>query len=225
MSSCVRTLSSTAAALALSAVAASADPIQITSGSLVWPGLGSPIEVTLAGEGFTFTAGTNRTEGVFMPIERCTLPECGPGAIVDLLAYAVGNAYSGTATLDGTTYTNVGSLAGPSSIETRWTGELEIPAGFTGGTLFAPFLFAGRFTVDGTATVPGLSVDLFGGGTASLTFSPYGDPQFPNALVLDSFSYDFDAAAPTPEPASLLLMGTGLCAIAAARRRRAQGRP
>ena len=62
MSSCFRTLSSTAAALALSAVTATADPIQITAGSLVWH-TGSPIDVTLSGEGFTFSGGTNRTEG------------------------------------------------------------------------------------------------------------------------------------------------------------------
>lgn len=223
MSSCVRTLSSAAAALVLSAVTATADPIQITSGFLVWHA-GGPIDVTLGGDGFTFAGGTNRTEGLFMPIEQCTLPECGPGTTVDLLAYALGNAYSGTATLDGTTYTNVGTLAGPSSIETRWTGALEIPGAFTGGTLFAPFLFTGRFSVDGTPTVPAQNVDLFGFGTAALTFSPYADPQFPNRFVLDSLSYTFEAAEPTPEPASLLLMGTGLCAIAAARRRRAQAR-
>src|SRR5918993_2293228 len=184
MSARLRILSLAAATIVFSASSAVADPIQITSGSLVWSA-GSAIDVTLAGDAFPLTGGTSRSEGVFMPIETCTLPECLPGTTVDLLARAIGNAFSGTATLDGTTYTQVGSLAGPAFLGTEWTGALTIPAGFTGGTLTAPFLFTGQFSVDGTATVPSQHVDLFGGGTASLTFSPWADPQFPSALLID----------------------------------------
>jgi hypothetical protein len=217
MSLGVRTLA-TAAAIVISTATAAADPIQIQSGSLEWRSGSVTIPVTLAGDGFTFAGATNRTEGIFMPLEQCSVPECGPGSTVDLRTYFLGNAYSGTATVDGNTYTSVGSLAGTSSLLTEWTGSLAIPAGFTGGTLFAPFMFSGQFTFETDPTLPWRTVDLFGSGTAALTFSPWQSGQFPGALSLDAVTYSFAAA--TPEPASLLLLGTGLCGIAAARRRR-----
>lgn len=208
-----------AAAVIVTPATAAADPIQIRSGSLEWRSSSTAIPITLAGDGFTFAGGTNRVEGIFNPIEQCGVPECGAGTAVDLHAFFLDNAFSGTATVDGSTYNNVGSLAGTSSLWTEWTGTLDIPAGFTGGTIFAPLMFTGRFTYATDPMAPWRSVDLVGGGIAALTFSPWPTGQFPGALSLDSATYTFDAAA-TPEPASLLLLGTGLAGIAAARRRR-----
>jgi hypothetical protein len=218
MSRRLRTLAFVAVVI-LSAAKSSADPIQITSGALDWRATGPAIEVTMAGEGFTFAGRTNRVEGIFGPIEQCGLPDCGAGTTVDLHSYFSGSALSGTATLDGTTYTRVGSLTGTSSVEARWTGSLVIPEGFTGGTLFAPFQFLGDFDYTTHPTLPWQSVGLFGSGTAAVTFSAWPNGLFPGALSLDAVTYNFEPAAATPEPASLLLLGTGLCGIAAARRR------
>ena len=219
MSRSLRTLAVVAVVI-LTAARSSADPIQITSGSLAWRATGTAIDVTMAGEGFTFSGRTSRGAGVFWPIEQCGIPECGPGTTVDLHSYFVDLAFSGTATLNGTTYSPVGSLSGPASVEARWTGSLAIPEGFTGGTLFAPFQFLGDFDYTNHPTLPWQSVGLFGSGTAALTFGTWPNGLFPDALWLDTVTYNCEPAAATPEPASLLLLGTGLCGLAAARRRR-----
>jgi hypothetical protein len=216
-----RTLAMAAAAGLGVAVPVTAEPIQITSGGLVFPTSPIPIAVELSGAGFAFTASTSTQRIWLGPYGDCSVPVCVPGKVVSLYT-TVSEATSSfaTATYQGQTFDNFEGINARSGFLAEWTGSLELPANFAGGSLSAPFSFSGffRLTDDQTGLVQ--RVDLFGSGIATVTFAPYGIPEFPNAYTTRSVRFDFADVAATPEPASLLLLSTGLGAIAAVRRRR-----
>jgi hypothetical protein len=204
-------------------VPARAETIQITAGALDWQAMpGTPVRITLAGDSFTFAGSTDPLAGIFTPWIQCGVPECTGGVTVDLRSLWSDNDLPGTATYKGVTYSQLGGLTSPNTLSAEWTGALEIPTGFTGGLLTAPFLFSGRFAFGENLMQPPQRLDLAGSGLASLTFTPW--PGQPGAFSLAAARYEFGAAqegpAPTPEPASMLLIGTGLAGLAAFRRRR-----
>ena len=221
-----RRLSLSAAAVLLMSGVARADPIQITSGSLTWHLGDGSVPIVVSGDGFTFSGrGGALTGGNFQPLLECGVPDCRAGTAIDLKALWSDTDLPGSATYQGETFTHVGSsFSGidTSSMTVDWTGTLMLPADFAGGLATAPLLFNGTFYYS-TIARPGLPpspLQLFGTGTAALTFSPWTD--YPGAFRLESVAYTFDTPAATPEPASLLLMGTGILGWAAARRRRLQ---
>jgi hypothetical protein len=131
----------------------------------------------------------------------------------------------GDATYEGIAYRPGNGIDAASNVDARWSGSLLIPADFTGGMVTAPFTFAGHFTIHGSATTPGVIVDLLGGGTATLTFTPSPPlllEQFPGTFSLTALRFDIEAA-PVPEPASMLLIGSGLAGLAVVRRRQKRG--
>ena len=204
------------------AMASPARADRITAGSLIYPGGGAPIEVTLLAPGFTFDGRASRFSGILMPWDRCRDPECFPGGSVPLTAHFSGMDLPGTATLGSQTFVRVGSLASTSSMNGTWTGALHFPLGFQGGTLSAPFAFTGLFEYESAPGEFG-RLELFGAGTATAVYSQQS-VFFPGSLGLDAIRYDFEAAAsPTPEPASMLLFGSGLAGLIAARRLRRAG--
>jgi PEP-CTERM motif len=216
----LRNLMAAAAALVVGVATATAEPIRITSGSLVFPASPIDIAVELAGDGFAFTGRTGTQQIWLSPYAECLVPACVPGSTLSLQTVGSEATYIfATATYQGQAFDNFGGIDARSGLLTEWTGSLDIPSNFAGGSLSAPFSFAGSFrlTDDGTGSFQ--RVDLFGSGMATVTFGPYG-PADPNAFGTQSVRFDFADAAPTPEPASLLLLATGLCGVAAASRRR-----
>jgi hypothetical protein len=206
-----------ALALCLSAPA-SADPVRITAGALTWgDALGSAPRITLAGDGFTFD-GRGGT-GFFAPFEQCVVPECSAGTTVDLHAIWVGADLPGTATFEGVTFPNVGSLASEASLQATWSGSLGLPFDFEGGSLTAPFQFTGLFFYPLPSIGLVQHLDLYGEGQATLTFAP--SRVVPGAFALSEARYEF-SGDPVPEPTSMLLIGTGLAGLAALRRRQSR---
>jgi PEP-CTERM motif-containing protein len=125
-----------------------------------------------------------------------------------------GNFGNGTATIDGTSFTNVffdGQLF--------FTGSVVLPEGFVTGDVFSvPFTMTG--TLQGfTRCEPGgdprcqelFSIDVNDSGVANARI-----PQFGAAAV----TYNFQTPAEVPEPATLGLFGAGLLALARSYRSR-----
>ncbi len=196
--------------LVASARLASADNITITGGFLDVPG--TLASFSLSGDrGFTMQGATDIYSGIFSPALQCSIGPCLPGTLVDLHAAWVGNDLPATVTLDGRSYTNVGSLSGDSSAFVDFSGGFVAPPLAAAALLQSPFTFHGGFYATDA------NVSLEGSGIASIWLREGLDGGWQTAEV----RYDFGPArVVTPEPATLGLFATGLLLAATMMRRR-----
>lgn len=96
---------------------------------------------------FALTGHVSRSGGVIEAIETCVASNCEPGSSIPLGATWSGTDLPATVTLDGTTYTNVGSLATTAAADVRFSGTLVAPplTKRASTTATAPFTLVGHF--------------------------------------------------------------------------------
>jgi hypothetical protein len=218
-------------AVALSCVLADtraiADPVTITSGSIVLPGpsLLQTGPISIAGtRGFSIEGVVLTGEGRFDPLAQCF--PCEPTPDFSVGAQLGTFAIFGDATLDGATYPRINRLDSDNFAFLRLEGTATLPP-VAGSSLVirAPFTLAPRSLFNyqrGAAHEPPelATVDLRGRGTATVAFQA----EVINDVPLWQFSqmrYDFAA---TPEPSTLVLAGAGCAAALSRARRRRKGR-
>jgi hypothetical protein len=97
--------------------------------------------------GFSLTAGVSRSGGILQAFDTCFASNCDPGSTIPLEAAWSGTDLPATVTLNGTTYTQVGSFATVTAADLRFSGSLVAPAvtNRASQTATAPFVLTGQF--------------------------------------------------------------------------------
>jgi hypothetical protein len=97
--------------------------------------------------GFSLTARVTRSGGVATAFDTCLASNCAPGALIPLAAGWSGSDLPGTATLDGITYTDLGSVATATAGTVQFTGSLVAPplTNRASQTATATFTLRGQF--------------------------------------------------------------------------------
>ena len=198
-------------AIAAVPATATADPIAITSGSLVLTERGGLLHIE-GGRGLVVDA---RGSGRATIMECGPIAPCAPGSTVTLDTGWVGSDIGGEATIDGETFPVALGTQTTGALAAIFSGSIVMP-GFAGTDLVsatAPFTFFGRLSYPAPlGTVPPSPVDLTGRGTATV------DLQWISASGswnVSGATYAFQPldVEPIPEPTTLILVGSGLAAL------------
>jgi hypothetical protein len=191
---------------------AEADPIIVTSGTIVQPGGpgANPGSGNVAGtENFTWIGQID----IFASFgTQCEL-RCSPGAIIDLNAVLRGTAAKGEVTYQDQQFLVGGSPASFGSVNMDFiTPTLTLPPPGSAATFSLPFTMSGSlgFPFFGPPAQP--NVPLSGSGFVIAIFGP--SPPSPNVAPgwqLRQITYEF--SDPVPEPATMFLVGSGVLAL------------
>jgi hypothetical protein len=194
---------------------AQADPIVVTSGTITVSGLAGGPHFTLVGNNF-FAMNAGGDTGNFAPQLSCT--PCIAGTTLGVSGTFLGSSLGGggTATINGTTFTN----AGYSGVFHLGGNSFVVPSVLTNVSVTVPFTFVGTLNgCSGSCLInPTIfSVDLVGSGTATVLLNFIGFDNLGRPLFFfNNATFQFEV----PEPASILLFGGGLTLLAAKVRRR-----
>lgn len=195
-----------------------AEPIVITSGLFVVPGMFDH-DLMIQGAGISADVGLSSLSPV-SAYQQCRT-RCEPGTTIGLYAYADGLDVRGDVTYLGESF-GVGSASQRfnGNMIVEFTGEAVLPP-LVGPTaeVTAPFLFEGSIFPPTTSTLsPGT---LTGGGLATLTLRAQSVPSIGPGWTFQRLEYLFiEDPSVVPEPASMLLVGSGLAVLLKLRRRR-----
>ena len=196
--------------LSLGGPRASAEPIRITGGTFLVPGLSESGSIAIVGtRGFSLVSKVTTLEGHVDPFIECT--PCGLGvSTISIGAFQGGTSFFGPVTLDGVTYHVGDGIDDPEIISFEIFGTAPVPSLDSLPTsVTAPFTLAGNFFASPNAGVP-----IEGRGLATLFFGPG------SSVNIQRIRYDFTDQTPVPEPSTLTMVAGGLLAVARAARRR-----
>jgi hypothetical protein len=198
-----------------------ADPIVITSGTADINGV-ARLTYNLQGANFSVMTIGNGDEGN-SAAAQCH--PCGSGTTIGASGFFVGTSLgSGNATVNGTTFNNVGFLG----TFNFGSDPITLPVGTSDLTFIVPFTFSGDITgclPDNTSCLNQVfSTTLTGGGTATLKLHFDGTFNGVSAYSFQSLTFEFQDPTAVPEPMTITLVATGLVGLGANLRRRAKQR-
>lgn len=152
-----------------------AEVITINRGVFTYPAVMGGGNVDIAGNrGFKAEASTQT--GFFNAFTQCSVPECPPGAVVEIDAGWSGNDLPGTARFRGAFYPDLGGLASPNSLGIQFSGQIKMPPMSDGPvSVTVPFDFAGEFFYAPDLETPRQRALLTGGGFATFHLQPFSD--------------------------------------------------
>jgi hypothetical protein len=202
--------------LVLAPIHAGATPIEITSGFIVAGNQvpASPMALggdPVTGQGFTFVGSWSYN--VNGGLGLWTNPGL-PGETRNNFAQSRPDGVSGTATLNGNIYHNVG-LNTASPVPPYLQFFLDISSSFVypalraSGTVVTPFTLTGSVQYLDAPHVAG-SIDLIGSGLSTITLRRCSDCSNTGLEAWDWVSVRYDFMEPVPEPGTLLLLASGI---------------
>ena len=193
-----------------------ADPLVIGSNAQLFVGIsGGSTNYVLNGENFSITA-TGAASGANPSCSPCTSGT--PISISNLIGPNLG---TGTATINGTTFSNIAFL-GQFNFTVQDVVLPVLPDGLIGVQFEVPFTFTGNIqgclpSSANCTTVVFSTTELVGQGIAKAAFTFIGNQNGVSMFTPASLRYDFREI---PEPMTITLLTSGLLGLGATLRAR-----